>query len=81
MHLRTSRKEPHALAAERRSDQEVGMVERAGGPRFGLESLEALRIRGSGAGQDLDRDVPAEARVQGTITSPMPPEPIRPSIS
>ena len=56
-----------ALAADVVDDQEVGMVECACGPRFGLEPLDALRVGGAGAGQSFDRHVPAEARVPGAI--------------
>ena len=42
---------------------DVGMVEDAGRARLLLEALQALRIAREGAGQDLDRDVAAEARI------------------
>ena len=37
------------LTADVVDDQEIGMVERAGGPGLRLESLDALRVRGGGA--------------------------------
>ena len=42
---------------------DAGMVQRGERPRLALEARDPVGVRGKEVGQDLDRDVPIEARV------------------
>ena len=53
---------------EHRDD--VGMVERAGGARFGNKRLDALWIALEPRVQDLQRDVALEPRIPGPVNLP-----------
>jgi hypothetical protein len=52
---------------------DVGVVERGDGARFLLEAPQAVGILGEGFGQDLDRDVAAQACVTGAVDDAHPP--------
>ncbi len=49
---------------------DVGVVEDAGGFGLLLEAAQAIGVGGEGGGEDLDRDVAAEARVLGAVDLP-----------
>ena len=52
--------------------QDVRVVERRGRTGFRFQSFQPLGIRGQGRRQDLDGDVPAEARVPRPVHLPHP---------
>ena len=58
----------HALVcADVEHDQDVGVVQGAGGPGFLLEAPQAIGIGREAVGQDLDRDLAAEARIARAV--------------
>ena len=52
---------------------DVGMVERGSGPGLLDEAPPTVLVRHALGGQDLDRDLPAQARVARPIDLPHPP--------
>jgi hypothetical protein len=61
--------------------EDVRMAQSGDGPGFLLEPAEALRIGGKRRREDLDCDIPAQAASRARYTSPMPPAPIKATIS
>ena len=57
------------------------MVQHAGGARFLLEAAHAVGVGGEGFGQNLHRDVAAEARVACAVDFAHAPAPISEMIS
>ena len=55
-----------ALGADVEDGQDVGVVQRAGGPGFEVQAADVLG-RGQGRADDLDRDVAPQARVAGAV--------------
>ena len=51
-------------------DDDVRVIQQALGPGLLLEAAEPLRLAGHARWQHLDRDVPAQARVLGTVDLP-----------
>ncbi|MEO6400549.1 MAG: hypothetical protein ABIP62_00915 [Vicinamibacteria bacterium] len=47
--------------------RDTRVIERRQQPGFAFEASQALWVLSEGAGQDLDRDIPAELRIPGAI--------------
>ncbi len=60
---------------------DVRMIQRREDFGFTLEPRGALGVRGERLGQHLERNVPIQSVSRARYTSPMPPAPIRPTIS
>ena len=55
------------LHAEVVDGRDSRVVQDAGGARLGLEALEPVRVLREGRGQDLDRDLAAQARIRRAV--------------
>ena len=55
------------VRAEIEDDQQIGMIERAGGARLLLEALQMIAILRQRRGQHLDRHLPPDARVARAV--------------
>jgi hypothetical protein len=51
------------------------MIECSGGPRFQVESAQAIAVEGKGRRQNLDRHFPPDARVARPVDLPHPARP------